>query len=139
MELGFWRCELKLARVWTIARDVATGGSSACNVVLAQLADDDGILGVGEAAPIERYNENVDTVQQFLSQVDASKLSFDDIAGSMTYLDTGYRRARQQRRQMRHQHCAVRRSRFEASHSGLRFCWIGFSRRRARDFVQHRD
>ncbi|MEW6302413.1 MAG: dipeptide epimerase [Verrucomicrobiota bacterium] len=88
MQLRFWRCDLKLARVWTIARDLKSGGSKVCGVVLVQLTDNDGVTGLGESAPIERYHENVETVQQFLGRIDAQRLSFDDIPGSMAHLDT---------------------------------------------------
>jgi L-alanine-DL-glutamate epimerase-like enolase superfamily enzyme len=48
----------------------------------------DGTVGLGEAAPNSRYRESVDSVQAFLKKVDARGLSFNDVEGSMTYLDT---------------------------------------------------
>jgi len=48
----------------------------------------DDVSGLGEASPITRYNESVDTVEAFCCRVDTSKLSFDDVPGSMSYLET---------------------------------------------------
>jgi L-alanine-DL-glutamate epimerase-like enolase superfamily enzyme len=56
--------------------------------VFVELQDDSGLKGLGEAAPSNRYRENPDSVLAFLERVDARKLSFDDVAGSMKYLDT---------------------------------------------------
>jgi L-alanine-DL-glutamate epimerase-like enolase superfamily enzyme len=56
--------------------------------VVVELTSADGTIGLGEAAPNSRYKESVDTVQAFLQKVDARGLSFNDVEGSMTYLDT---------------------------------------------------
>jgi L-alanine-DL-glutamate epimerase-like enolase superfamily enzyme len=48
----------------------------------------DGPIGRGEASPVARYHESVDTVVAFLQKVDARGLSFSDVAGSMAYLET---------------------------------------------------
>jgi L-alanine-DL-glutamate epimerase-like enolase superfamily enzyme len=52
------------------------------------LTSADGTVGLGEAAPTARYKESAGTVQSFLEKVDARGLSFNDVEGSMTYLDT---------------------------------------------------
>jgi L-alanine-DL-glutamate epimerase-like enolase superfamily enzyme len=85
MNLSLRRFDLKLTHTWRIAR-----GSGTANfpVVFVELNDDTGCMGIGEAAPIKRYDETVDTVQAFLKKVDQSRVSFADVAGSMSYLDT---------------------------------------------------
>ena len=85
MKSRLWRFELELTHTWRIARG---SGTSNFPIVLFELIDDTGRTGLGESAPIARYDESVDTVEAFLRKVDASKLSFTDIAGSMKYLDT---------------------------------------------------
>jgi L-alanine-DL-glutamate epimerase-like enolase superfamily enzyme len=90
MKLKFKRFELELAHRWTIARSLEAGragGSTTFQVALVELRDKDGVIGLGEAAPSIRYQENVDSVIAFLEHVDATKLSFEDIPGSMKYLD----------------------------------------------------
>lgn len=84
VQLKFRRFDLKLAYTWTIAR----GSADVCTVGLLELTDADGVTGLGEAAPITRYNESVDTVEAFCRRVDANRLSFDDVPGSMAYLET---------------------------------------------------
>ena len=85
MKSRIWRFDLELTHTWRIARD---SGTNDFPVILFELTDDAGVTGLGESAPIARYDESVDTVEAFLRKVDASKLSFTDIAGSMRYLDT---------------------------------------------------
>jgi len=87
MNLKFARFELKLAHQWAIASRRMAGGKKLFPVVLVELAAADGTVGLGESAPSSRYDENVDTVLAFLKKVDARKLSFADIPGSMAYLD----------------------------------------------------
>lgn len=84
MKLNFRRFDLKLAYTWTIAR----GSADVSPVCLLELTDADGVTGLGEAAPIARYHESVDTVQEFCRRVDARRLSFDDVPGSMAYLES---------------------------------------------------
>lgn len=84
MKLKFWRQELHLTHTWTIAR----GSEDVAPVVLVELTDEHGVWGIGEAAPIRRYRESVDTVEDFCRKVAPSRLSFDDVPGSMKYLDT---------------------------------------------------
>ena len=74
-----------MAHTWTIARGA---GTNRAKVVVMELADGGDVSGLGEAAPIVRYNETVDTVQAFCKRVDPTRLSFDDVPGSMSYLDT---------------------------------------------------
>lgn len=83
MNLKFWREQLLLANTWTIAR----GSTNVFEVVMVELSAD-GLAGLGEASPIGRYHESPATVEDFFRRVDADRLSFDDVAGSMKYLDT---------------------------------------------------
>lgn len=85
MKSRIWRFELKLTRPWRIARGEDTTGFP---IVFFELTEDDGRSGIGESAPISRYDESVDTVEAFLRQVEPARLSFDDIPGSMRYLDS---------------------------------------------------
>ncbi len=84
MQLNFRRLELKLTHTWTIAR----GSSTTADTVLVELTGADGTIGLGEAAPISRYKESIETVEAFLKKVDARGLSFTDVSGSMEYLET---------------------------------------------------
>lgn len=91
MKLEISRYDLALTHKWTIASSLkpdGTGGKSVYPTVFALLADDSGLSGVGESAPSSRYHENADSVEAFLRKVDASRLDFDDIPGSMAYLNT---------------------------------------------------
>lgn len=56
-------------------------------VMVVELRDGKGIRGLGEAAPSMRYQENIDTVRAFFEHIDANNLSFDDVPGSMAYLE----------------------------------------------------
>ncbi|MDB6018565.1 MAG: L-Ala-D/L-amino acid epimerase [Pedosphaera sp.] len=85
VQLKHWRYDLRLAHTWTIARG---SGTDIFPVVLLQLTGSDGAIGLGESAPVARYQESVQTVMAFCDQVDPRKLSFADIPGSMKYLDT---------------------------------------------------
>src|SRR5687768_10297794 len=91
MKLNFRRFDLSLAHKWSIASGLGPGGSGGTNtfkVAFVELTDRDGVSGLGEAAPSSRYEENVDSTIAFLEHVDAKRLSFDDVQGSMNYLDT---------------------------------------------------
>ena len=85
MKLNFKRLDLQLAHTWTIARGT---GTNIFKAVTVELTGADGTVGLGEAAPTARYKESVDTVQEFFKKVDARGLSFNDVEGSMSYLDT---------------------------------------------------
>lgn len=87
MKLTIRPFELRLTHAWRIARGVGGDGTRTYPIVLVELRDDDGTVGVGEAAPSERYHETVDTVQAYLRRVDPGRVSFADIPGSMGYLD----------------------------------------------------
>jgi L-alanine-DL-glutamate epimerase-like enolase superfamily enzyme len=84
MKLRFWRERLQLANTWTIAR----GSTNLFEVVLVELTDANGVVGVGEASPIRRYHENPATVEDFFRCVSGRQLSFTDLQGSMEYLAT---------------------------------------------------
>lgn len=56
-------------------------------VVIVELSDSDGIVGIGEAAPSAVYKETPAMVLDFYKRLDASKFSFDDIPGSMANLE----------------------------------------------------
>jgi len=89
MRLQLRRFELKLAREWTIARDLGpagNGGTYSYEVIFVELRDKDGLAGMGEAAPTARYEENPDSAAAFLERIDASQLSFADVEGSMRYV-----------------------------------------------------
>jgi len=90
MELRYWRHDLALRHAWTIATDLSNGdgGKSVYPVVFVELTARDGRRGLGEAAPSSQYRESQETVAAFLQRVDPRRLSFDDIPGSMAYLDT---------------------------------------------------
>ena len=90
MKLTFRRYQLELAHIWTIARTLESGldgGTALFEIALVELVDKDGIVGLGEAAPSARYQENVDSSIAFLKHVNPAKLSFEDIPGSMEYLE----------------------------------------------------
>jgi len=74
-----------MAHTWTIARG---SGTNVSKVVTVELIGADGTIGRGEAAPTARYKESVDTVEAFLKKVDARGLSFNDVEGSMAYVET---------------------------------------------------
>jgi L-alanine-DL-glutamate epimerase-like enolase superfamily enzyme len=88
MKLTFRRFDLRLTHTWTVASNVATGGKNIYPVVFVELRDDDGVVGIGESAPSSTYRETVDTAAAFLQGVDASQLSFDDLPGSMAYIES---------------------------------------------------
>ena len=69
--------DLKLANIWKIASGKPSGVH---RTVIVELTDGDGVLAIGEAAPSSLYKESVETFLQALPQVDASKLSDDQLA-----------------------------------------------------------
>lgn len=77
-------CELHLANPWKIA---SSKGSGTHRTVIVELIDG-GTNAVGEAAPSSLYGESSEGMLKFLPQLDATKLSFDDVPGSMAYLET---------------------------------------------------
>jgi L-alanine-DL-glutamate epimerase-like enolase superfamily enzyme len=85
VKLNFRQVDLQLAHPWAISR---TKASTVSKVVVVELTGADGTVGLGEAAPISRYKETIETVQEFFKKVDARGLSFNDVEGSMEYLET---------------------------------------------------
>ncbi len=85
MKIRIFQFELQLAHQWATAGSTAKKGRV---VTFVELTSVDGLVGIGESAPSSRYGETLETVGEFLKKVDASRLSFDDIPGSMAYLDT---------------------------------------------------
>ena len=83
MKLKSWPFELQLTYPWMIA---SRRGSNPHHTVLVELTDEDGMTGLGEAAPSRVYDETPAGVVAFCQQVDASRLSYADVAGSMNYL-----------------------------------------------------
>jgi L-alanine-DL-glutamate epimerase-like enolase superfamily enzyme len=77
--------DLQLTHTWTIARG---SGTNIFKSVVVELTGADGTIGLGEAAATKRYKETAESVEAFLKKVDPRGLSFTDIEGSMTYLDT---------------------------------------------------
>jgi L-alanine-DL-glutamate epimerase-like enolase superfamily enzyme len=88
MKLQSRRFELKLTHPWRIAGGTSATGARTYGVMFVELSDDQGRSGIGEAASTGRYQQPVEVIEAFIEKVDASRLSFDDIAGSMEYLDT---------------------------------------------------
>ena len=87
MHLKYWHFDLKLVNTWRIASGFGGAGGTTYAVVFVELRDDEGRVGIGESAPSSRYQENSKSVEAFLRKVDAKRLSFDDVGGSMRYLD----------------------------------------------------
>ena len=71
MNLTYRQIDLRLAHTFTIARSSRDIEPS----IIVELTHD-GITGLGEAAPSERYGESAQTVQCFLSRLDLGRLSF---------------------------------------------------------------
>ena len=88
MKLQFRRFDLTLTRTWRIASGGGGAGTNAYGIVLVELSDAQGRSGIGEAASTSRYEQPVEVIESFLAKLDADRLSFDDIAGSMAYLDS---------------------------------------------------
>jgi L-alanine-DL-glutamate epimerase-like enolase superfamily enzyme len=82
MQLELWRQNLRLVHTWTIAR----GSTNDSPVVMLRLTERNGVTGLGESSPISRYGESIETVESFLRSLDANRLSFSDVPGSMTYM-----------------------------------------------------
>ncbi len=88
MELTFRPFDLRLTHKWMVASSLAEGGKNIYPAVLVELRDGDGVIGLGEAAPSNRYLETAQTCLDFFRRIDPSKLSFDDVAGSMAYIES---------------------------------------------------
>ncbi|MEX0601765.1 MAG: dipeptide epimerase [Bacteroidota bacterium] len=70
MKLSLSRYDLKLRHTFTISRS----SHDVTPVVFVEI-EHDGITGIGEASPSERYGETVETVGVFLHSVDVSNFS----------------------------------------------------------------
>lgn len=88
MKLTFRRFDLRLRHTWTVASSLAQGGKDIYPAVFVELRDGDEVIGLGEAAPSNRYHETAETCVEFLSRIDAARLSFDDVQGSMAYVES---------------------------------------------------
>jgi L-alanine-DL-glutamate epimerase-like enolase superfamily enzyme len=87
MKLEFLPHNLTLKHTWTISSGaVHGGGKKVAEVVLVRLKDKS-TVGLGEAPTSKRYAHSAASIQEFLRLVDARRLSFDDIPGSMDYLE----------------------------------------------------
>ncbi|MGA2247631.1 MAG: dipeptide epimerase [Verrucomicrobiota bacterium] len=85
MEIHACAFELRLANPWKIA---SSKGSGLHRTVIVELSDSAGAAGMGEAAPSTTYGESADLVLEALPRVNAAQLSFQDVPGSMAYLET---------------------------------------------------
>lgn len=85
MQLDFAPLELRLKDGWSTAR---TRNSRVAYVVIVTLTGRDGAVGLGEAAPISRYQESVGSVAAFLKRVDGARLDATDVSASMAFLES---------------------------------------------------
>ncbi len=85
MKINARACELRLANPWKIA---STKGSGTHRTVIVELTDAEGVSAIGEAAPSSLYGESVENVLPVLTQLEVSKLSFRDVSGSMSFLES---------------------------------------------------
>ena len=85
MKLTARPCELRLANPWKIA---SSQGSGVHRTVIVELTDADGLNAIGEAAPSSLYGESADGVLKYLQSFDANRISFADIPGSMSFLES---------------------------------------------------
>jgi L-alanine-DL-glutamate epimerase-like enolase superfamily enzyme len=84
MKIKISTFDLTLAHDWAISGSVA---KKTRTVIFVELTSDDGLSGIGESATSTRYGETLDTALAFLRRIDSKQLSFDDIPGSMAYLE----------------------------------------------------
>jgi len=83
MKLKFWSAQLQLAHPWKIA---GSPGADSREVVFVELTDSDGVTGRGEAVPSVRLGESIAGTLRFLATVDADRLAFGDVPGSLAAL-----------------------------------------------------
>jgi len=88
MKLTFRPFDLQLTHKWMVASSLAEGGKKVYPAVFVELRDTDDVMGLGEAAPSNRYLETTQTCMEFFQRLDAAKLSFDDVAASMAYVES---------------------------------------------------
>ncbi len=87
MQIKFRRGDLQLAHKWKISSGGNMGGVDTFPVALLELTDKDGVAGIGESAPSSRYREDIAGSLDFFSKLDARRLSFDDPAAAMNYVE----------------------------------------------------
>src|SRR3954471_302482 len=88
MNLTWHRFDLRLTNTWRVSSGQGVGaGKDFYPVVFVELNAGE-FSGRGEGAPSSRYQESADTVEAFLRKVNPSLISFQDIPGSMRYLDS---------------------------------------------------
>src|SRR3954467_8500090 len=88
MKLTFRRFDLELVDTWRVSSGQGVGsGKDLYPVVFVELYGH-GYAGIGEGAPSSRYHESAESDISFLGKVDAERLSFADIPGTMRYLDS---------------------------------------------------
>jgi L-alanine-DL-glutamate epimerase-like enolase superfamily enzyme len=87
MKLEYLPYDLMLNHTWTISRSATSGGGGKVAPVVLVRLKDKSTAGLGEAPSSRRYSQSADSIQDFLRMVDANKLSFSDVPGSMAYLD----------------------------------------------------
>ncbi len=85
MKLNLRPFALQLANPWKIA---SSTGSSNHTIVLFEMTDDDGTTGLGEAAPASTYRETANGVMDYCHNLDVSKLCFNDVRGTMAWLES---------------------------------------------------
>jgi L-Ala-D/L-Glu epimerase len=88
MKFTFRRFDLRLTHNWMVASSLAEGGKSIYPAAFVELQDGEGVVGLGEAAPSNRYRETVETCMEFFERVDGSRFSFSDVEGSMAYVES---------------------------------------------------
>ena len=88
MELTIRPFDLRLTHKWMVASSLAEGGKNVYPAVLVELRNGEGLMGVGEAAPSNRYQETAQTCLEFFKRIDPAKLSFEDVVGSMAYIES---------------------------------------------------
>ena len=87
IQLSFRRFDLKLTDTWRISSgEGVTLGKDIYPVVFVELTSPDGLRGIGEAAPSNRYDETADTVQAFLQKVDPARLSFANDPSAVAFV-----------------------------------------------------
>lgn len=88
MNFSFRPFDLRFKHTWLIASSLDQGGKNIYPAAFVELRDADGVVGYGESAPSSRYRENVASCLAFFQRVDAARLSFDDVPGSMAYVES---------------------------------------------------
>lgn len=88
MNLEYRTFDLQLSHTWTISSGAKSGGGSkVAQTVLVHLTDGK-TSGLGEAPTASRYKETPGVSLEFMKKVDPRKMSFNDIPGSMAYLES---------------------------------------------------